>query len=286
MNAVKLAGIIAMAGILCQTGKYEACDMRDVRETRDWQGLQLLASRLSRISRVSRFLARPSMRWPAATAAMPEGGAAAHARQADRHGGTFAGGAADGNRSAVFFHDFLDCGQSQADSRPFGCEKRLKDFVDKIGRDRDAVVLDEDLDFQAFPGPMLADLNMEMAARSHGFAGIFENAQEGLLQLRFIGTHRHEDRRVIFGHLDTRRFKIRCEDDQGALQGFGNPAEVPVQLQWFGEVQNLVQDRFDSNKVAHGVFHACLWIEVQDTFAGHFFELCANRGQGLPNFCG
>lgn len=53
MNAVKLAGIIAMAGILCQTGKYEARDMRDVQETRDWQGLQLLASRLSRVSRVS-----------------------------------------------------------------------------------------------------------------------------------------------------------------------------------------------------------------------------------------
>lgn len=37
MNDVKLAGIIAMAGILCQTGKYEVRDMRDVRETRDRQ---------------------------------------------------------------------------------------------------------------------------------------------------------------------------------------------------------------------------------------------------------
>jgi hypothetical protein len=72
---------------------------------------------------------------------------------------------------------------------------------------------------------MLADLNMEMAARRHRLAGVFENAQEGLLQLRFIGAYRHENRGVVFGDLNARRFKIRRKDHGGSIAISSAPGE-------------------------------------------------------------
>jgi hypothetical protein len=49
-------------------------------------------------------------RWPASAPTV--GRTTAEAGESDGYGGPFARRTADGNRSAMFFNDLLDCGQS------------------------------------------------------------------------------------------------------------------------------------------------------------------------------
>src|SRR5262249_51773759 len=120
---------------------------------------------------------------------MTEGRPAAYTGQADRDGCTFTRRAADGNGAAVFFDDLLHAGKPQADSGAFRGEKGLEDLVDEVVRDRGAVVLDEDLDVQTFPGSVLCHLDMQMPAGCHRLARVFENTQKDLLEFRFVGAH-------------------------------------------------------------------------------------------------
>ena len=123
---------------------------------------------------------RPA-RGTAATDTMPEGWPATHTWQADGDGGAFVRHTGDRDRSTVFLDDLFHGGKSQADPRPFGGEKRLENLVHEVGRDRNAVVLDQDLNLHAFSRSMLGDLDIEMTARRHGLTGVFEYAQENLL---------------------------------------------------------------------------------------------------------
>ena len=216
---------------------------------------------------------------PSAAPAVPEGWpATTHAGEANGHGGSFARRATEGDRPAMFFDNLFHGGQAQASARSLGREEGFKDFVEDLGRDWRSVVLDKDLDFDAAPRTMLRDLDMEMAARGHGLAGVFEDAQEDLLELRFIGTHRGNDVGVVFGDVNTGDFQVGSDDDEGVLQDFRHSTETPGEFQWLGKVQDLVQDRLDSDHVTHRIFDACLRIEVENPFAGYLFELRTNGG--------
>src|SRR5690349_7396440 len=109
---------------------------------------------------------------------MTEGRSAAHTGQADNDGGAFTRRAADGDGAPVFFDDLLHTGKPQSDSGAFRGEKWLEDLVDEVFGDRGAVVLDEDLHLQTFPGSVLRHLDMQMPAGRHRLARVFENTQK------------------------------------------------------------------------------------------------------------
>jgi hypothetical protein len=114
--------------------------------------------------------------WTAIASPVPEGWATTYAGKTYGDGGAFAGRAADGDRSPVFFDYLFHGGESKTDPRPFGGEKRLEDFVDNFSWNRNAVILDEDLDIETTTGAMMRHLYMEMPTGGHRLAGIFENA--------------------------------------------------------------------------------------------------------------
>jgi hypothetical protein len=120
---------------------------------------------------------------------------------------------------------------------------------------------------------MLRDLNVKMPSGGHGLTGVLEDTQEDLLQLGLIATHRRDDVRVVLGDVNTGDLQVGTDDYQGALQHFRNAAEATIELERFGKVENLIQDRFDSNHIPHGVFDARLRIEIEDAFTRYFFEL-------------
>ena len=62
----------------------------------------------------------------------------------------------------MFFNDLLHRGEAQTNAGPLRGEKRLKDLVDDVCRNRGPIVLDEDLVFYAAPRAMLGDLNVKM----------------------------------------------------------------------------------------------------------------------------
>ncbi len=67
---------------------------------------------------------------------------------------------------------------------------------------------------------------------------------------------------------------------------FRDAEEPSIQLEWFRKVQNLVQDGFDTDQVAHGVLDARLRVEVEDAFTRDFLQLGADRGERLTHFRG
>ena len=109
------------------------------------------------------------------TSSMAESRPAADTREADRHGRPFFWGAAYGNGSAMFFDDLFHGRKTQAGSGSLCGKERLKNLVDDLCRDGSPVVLDENLVFNAAPGPMLSDLDRQVSSRSHGLAGILED---------------------------------------------------------------------------------------------------------------
>lgn len=210
----------------------------------------------------------------------------AEARETDSDGGSFARRAADCNRAAMLFDDLLDRGKTETDSGPLRGEKRLEDLIDDFRRNRGAIVLDEDLIFHAPPRSVLGDLNMEMPTRAHRFTGISENTEKDLLDLGLVASNRRNDGRIVFGHLYPRDLKVGCDNRERALDHFGDAEEPPSQLEWFGKVQNLVQDGFDTDQIAHRVFDARLRVEIEDAFTCDFFQLGADRGKRLTHFSG
>jgi len=117
----------------------------------------------------------PVVRAASATS-LAESGAAADTRKADRHGRAFAGGAADGDRSCMFFNDFLHRRETEACTCPLRRKEGFEDLVDDFFRDRDPVVFDENLVLETSAGSMLGHLNVEVSPRAHGFDGVLEDA--------------------------------------------------------------------------------------------------------------
>ena len=107
--------------------------------------------------------------------------------------------------------------------------------------------LNENLNLEPSSGPMLCDLDMEMAAGRHGLARVPEDTQERLLELGFIAAHGSDDIGVVFGDLDTGCFKIGSHHHESALKHLRNTAQMAIQFEWLREVEGLVQDRFDPN---------------------------------------
>ena len=208
----------------------------------------------------------------------------AEAGETDGDGGSFARRAPDGNRAAMFFDDLLDRGKTETNSGPFRGEKRLEHLINDFRRNRRSIVLDQDLIFHAAPCAVLGDLNMEMPAGAHRFTCVPENTEKGLLEFGLVASNRCDDGRIVFGHLYPRDLKVGCDNRERALDYFGNSEEPPSQLEWFGKVQNLVQDGFDTDQIPHGIFDACLGVEIQDPFTRDFFQLGADRGKRLTHF--
>ena len=206
-------------------------------------------------------------------------------RKTNSDSGPFTDGTADGDRSAVFFDDFLDAGETQPDTRALRGEEGLKDFVDEFVGDRNTVVLNKNLNFQSATGTMLRDLDMKMAAGRHCFGGVPENAQERLLELGLIAAHRRDDIGVVLGDLNAGRLKIGADYNQCALKYLRNPAEMAIELKWFGEVENFIENGFDPDQITHGIFDSRLWIEVENPFTGDFLQLRSNRGQRFTDIC-
>ncbi len=131
---------------------------------------------------------------------------------------------------------------------------------------------------------MLRHLDMEMAAGRHGLARVPEDAQERLLKFGFIAAYRGDDIGVVFGDLNTGRFQVGSDHHEGALEHLRNTAQMATEFQRLREVEDLVENRFNPHQVAHRIFDPGLWIEVEDTFTGHFFELRANGRERFSNF--
>src|ERR1044071_9159099 len=71
--------------------------------------------------------------------------------EADGDGGSFAGRAADGNRTAMFFDDLFDRGKTETNPSSLRGEKRLEDLIDDFCWNRSPVVLYENLIFKPSP---------------------------------------------------------------------------------------------------------------------------------------
>src|ERR1043165_5599811 len=206
--------------------------------------------------------------------------------EADGDGGAFAGRAADGNRTAMFFDDLFDRGKTETNPSSLRGEKRLEDLIDDFCWNRSPVVLDENLIFHAAPCTVLGDLNVEMPAGAHRFTCVPENTEKDLLELGLVSSNRGEDRRIVFGYLYPCDLEVGCHDRERALDHFRDTDKPPSQLEWFGKVQYLVQDGFDADQIAHRVLHACRRVEIEDAFTRDFFQLCADRGERLAHFSG
>lgn len=119
---------------------------------------------------------RSAMMGSASSPPMAEGRTSADTRELDGDGGSLIGGAADGDGSAVLLDDLFDGGKPQADTGSFGGEERFEHLVHEVGRNRRAVVLDEDLHVHSLPRSVLGDLDVKVAARRHGLTGVSEDA--------------------------------------------------------------------------------------------------------------
>src|SRR5688572_10607459 len=201
-------------------------------------------------------------------------------------GGSLAGRAADRNRAAMFFDDLLNRGETETDTGPLRSEKWLKDFVDDLRRNGSSVVLNEDLILYAAPCAVLSNLNMEMPTGVHRFTRVPENTEKNLLELGLVAADRCDHRGIILGHLYPGDFEVGCDNRERALDHFGNAEEATSQFERFCKIQNLVQDCFDSDQIAHGILDACLRVEVEDAFTSDFLQLGANRGERLTHFGG
>lgn len=210
----------------------------------------------------------------------------AESGKANGDGGPFFRRAAYGNGAAMFFDDLLDRGETQPNPGPLRGEKRLKDLIDDFCGNWSPVILDEDMILHATPRAMLGDLNMEMPPGAHRFTRVPENTEEGLLKFRFVPADRRDDCCVVFGHLYPGDFEVGRDHRQRALDDFGDAEEPSSQFERFGKVQNLVQDGFDPNQIAHGVFDPRLRVEIQDAFTRDFFQLGADGGERLTHFSG
>ena len=130
---------------------------------------------------------------------------------------------------------------------------------------------------------MLRDLDMKMSAGGHRLGCVPENAQERLLELGLIATHRRNDIGIVLGDLNAGCLQIGADHDQRTLEDLGNPAEMAIEFERLGEVEDFIENGFDPNQITHGILNARLWIEVENPFAGHFFQLRSNRGQWLTD---
>ena len=180
---------------------------------------------------------------------------------------------------------FLTEARPQTDTGALRGEKRLKDFIDDFRRNRSPVVLDEDLVFHAAPRAMLGDLYMEMPSGVHRFARVPENTQKDLLEFGFVAADGRDHRCVVLGHLYPGDFEVGRDDRERALDYFGNADEPTIQLERFRKIQNLVQDGFDPDQIAHRILDARLWVEIEDAFTSDFFQLSADRSERLAHFC-
>ena len=210
----------------------------------------------------------------------------AEAWEADGDGGAFAWRAADGDGAAMFFDDLLDGGEPQTDAGLLRGEKRFKDLVDDFCRDWNSIVLDEDVIFHAAPSAVLGDLNMKMPARVHRFARVLENTEKDLLEFGFVAADRGDHCRVVLGYLYSGDFKVGRNHCERALDHFGDAEEPSSELKRFREVQNFIQDGFDTDQIAHRILDTRLWVEVEDPFTRDFFQLGADRSERLTNLCG
>jgi len=186
----------------------------------------------------------------------------------------------------MFLNDLLHRREAESRSCPLRREERLEYLIDDFRGNRSAIVLDENLIFESAAGPMLRRVNRELSTGSHRFTGILENAEEDLLQFRLVSSHRRQDGRILFGHLNSGNLEISGHDGQRAFDNFRNADQASIQLKRFGEIQNLIENRFDPDQIAHGIFHARLRIEIEDAFSRDFFQLGAYGSQRLTDFGG
>lgn len=103
-----------------------------------------------------------------------------------------------------------------------------------------------------------------------------KNAQERLLELGLIAAHRRNDIGIVLGDLNAGCLKIGADHYQRALEYLRNPAEMAIELEWLGEVEDFIENGFDPNQITHSIFDSRLWIEVENPFAGHFLQLRSN----------
>ena len=118
---------------------------------------------------------------------------------------------------------------------------------------------------------MLRHVNGELSTGCHRFAGILKNTEENLLQFRLVPSQRRQDGRVLFRHMNSCHLEIGGHHGQRTFDDFRDADQPSIQLEWFGKIQNLIEDRFDTDQIAHGIFHARLRIEIEDAFSRHFF---------------
>src|SRR5574337_881997 len=59
---------------------------------------------------------------------------------------------------------------------------------------------------------------------------------------------------------------------------------MTTEFQRLRVVEDLVQNRFDADQVAHRILDACLRVEVEDSFTGYLLELRSNGGEGFTDF--
>src|SRR5262245_29918068 len=176
----------------------------------------------------------------AAATTMSEGRTPADTRETDGDGGAFSGGTADGDRSTMLFNDFLHRRETESRSCLLRGEERFEHLVHNLRWNRNAIVLDENLIFQPAAGPVLCHVNGELAAEGHRFAGILNNTQEDLLQLCLIPSHWRQDRCVLFRDMNSGDFEIGGHDSQCTFDDLRDADQAPIQLQRFGEIQNLI----------------------------------------------
>src|SRR6185295_12480001 len=143
-------------------------------------------------------------------------------------------------------------------------------------RNGSPVVLDEDLIFHTAPRTMLGDLYMEMPSGVHRFARVPENTEKDLLELGLIAADGRDHRGVVLGHLYPGDFEVGCDDRERALDDFGNAEESTIQLERFRKIQNLVQDGFDPDQIAHRILDTRLRVEVENAFTSDLLQLRAD----------
>src|SRR5437667_9293089 len=108
-------------------------------------------------------------------------------RQADDDRRALVWAAGDGDLPLVLFDDLLDGGQAEPGAGSLGGEAGFEDLADMFGGNRRAVVLDRDGHLMPAASALVRHrLEANVPVGRHGLVGVFEGAQEDLLELALV----------------------------------------------------------------------------------------------------
>src|SRR5438094_5928234 len=145
-----------------------------------------------------------------ATRAAAPGAGGGMRRQADDDRGALVRAAGDRDLAPVLFDDLLDGCQAEPRARGLGGEAGLEDLADVLAGNWRAVVLQRDGNLvPPACAPVGHCLEVNVPVGRHGLEGVFEDAQEELLELALVHFDCREQRGELTGSSNGARFEGR-----------------------------------------------------------------------------